>query len=232
MVTIWAYIMLGAAITIALGILGLGVFMHNDRRARSVKVAENDDTTVQHVVEQLRIYHPEINKRDRLDRHWFYVALPGSVLCYAVCLFGGAKITNNVATLSQGTRLTMGVCFTIGALFVLFGAVLGTRIGPLRIGRRVRGHPTAPLLGDDITLPYRLGMLGLCAITISLAIYSWTSFQTTVGSLGGWMTGFYAFVSFCMIPNLYIRIKDFERDEHILLTELAARRECDHHDGD
>jgi hypothetical protein len=223
---VWVAVMATVAVTCLVVIPILGVVAFRPQRARNVKHAERQTERVvqQHIVE-LGVRHPEIVKKKRFDRHPFYVAPHVGVFSYAVCVFSGAPLTNNVAVLSSLTRMTMAVCFTVGATFVLMGTLMGSRLGKWRIGRRVVDHPTAPLLGDDITLPYWLGMAGLSCVTVSMAIYSSTSFQTTTGSLGGWLTATLAGASAAGIIHLYLLVREFERNEAVLVSEVMAHLE-------
>jgi hypothetical protein len=228
--TPWA-VGLASIAVIALVMIPLwGYRKFNPKRARQVKFAEQDDVAiiVQKRVVALAVHHPEIVKQNRFDRHPFYVAPHVGVFSYAVCVFSGATVTNNVAVLSPLTRVTMATCFIVGACFVLAGTLGGAKIGRWTIGRRVVDHPTSPLLGDDITLPYWLGILGLCCVTVSMAIYSSTSFKTTTGSLGGWLTATLAGASAAGIVHLFLLVKEFERNEAVLVAEVMARLERDH----
>jgi hypothetical protein len=222
-VNVWVAVMATFAVTFLVVIPIVGVIAFRPQRARNLRQAERqtEKVVLQNIVE-LAVAHPEIVKQKRFDRHPFYVAPHVGVFAYAVCVFSGATVTNNVAALSSLTRATMATCFIVGAMFVLAGCLLGTRVGRWRIGRRVVDHPTAPLLGDDVTLPYWLGMAGLLCVTVSMAIYSSTSFNTTTGSLGGWLTATLAGASAAGIIHLYLLVKEFERNEAVLVSEVMA----------
>lgn len=205
-----------------------GVVLFRPQRARRVKYAESQSENVvrQHITE-LAVIHPEIVKWQRIDRHPYFIAPHIGVFGYACCLFLGATVTSNVAEMSVVTRYTMGVCFIIGSTLVLTASTLGVQVGRWTIAPRVRHHATAPLLGDDISLPYRLACAGLFAVCVSMAIYSWNSFQSTTGSLGGWLTGLLAIFAVVTAPMLFRRIREFERNEAMLLAEVRTRIERD-----
>jgi hypothetical protein len=206
----------------------VGWFTYSTERAEAIRTAEAyEQVAVQKHVTELAVAHPTIVKRARFDRHPFYVAPHAAVFSYAVCIFAGAKPTNNVADLSNLTRTTMAICFIVGATLVLAGTMLGGRVGPWRIARHIHDHPTAVLLGDDIALPYRFGCAGLACVSVSMGIYSSTSFHTTTGSLGGWLTAVLAVASAVGIATLYFRIREFERNEATLIGEVMARMDRD-----
>lgn len=230
MTSAWFLALAGVSFVILVVVPIVGARSFNANRARGVKYAEQDSeaTLLQHISE-LAHSHPEIVKVPRVDRHPFFVFPHIGVWCYAWCIFLGASVTNNIAELAAVTRYTMAGCFLIGSSLVLTGALLGTRLGHWHLARRVRNHPTAALLGDDITLPYWLSIFGLFAVSVSMGIYSSTSFKTTTGSLGGWLTATLAFAAMATLPLLYRRITEFERNEATLLTEVQAKIERDGH---
>lgn len=230
--TWWSGLFATAAVLLLFGGPVVAVGLFRPQRARAVKHAElESEVVVQRHVTELAIYHPEIRKQPRVDRHPFYLAPPLAVLAYAVCLFAGAPLTSNVAAMSMLMRHTMAACFVIGAALMLTGAALGVRFaGRWTIAPRVRHHATAPMLGDDVSLPYRLGSAGMFALAISMGIYSLTSFQSTTGSLGGWLTGLLAIAAALTILWLFTRTRDFERNEATLLAEVQARIERDTND--
>lgn len=224
---IWVAVMSTVAVMLLFGIPAMMLILFRPQRARYVKHAERQTAiVVQQRITELAVYHPEIVKRPRLDRHPFYIGAHVGVVGYAVCVLAGADITSNVASLTLVTRYTIGVCFIVGATFALTGTMLGSFLWRWRVAGRVHDHPTAPLLGDDITLPYWLGVAGLACVTVSAGIYASTSFQTTAGSLGGWLAGCaLAGPSMWTAWLLYQGIRHFERDESILMSEVMSRIE-------
>jgi hypothetical protein len=102
--------------------------------------------------------------------------------------------------------------------------------GKWTISPSTKDHLTSEVLGDDIVLPYRVGMAGWAALTVSLGIYAWTSFQVTVGSLGGWFTAIGSIASFGTILAFYRAVTVFEKWDTTLISEAhaAVRR----NDGD
>lgn len=223
---VWVTVMATVAVMFLIVIPLAGIVAFRPQRARNLKHAER---TTEHIVlediVELAVRHPEIVKQNRFDRHPFYVAPHVGVFAYAVCVFSGASVTNNVAALSALTRVTMASCFIVGATFVLAGSLMGVRVGKWTFRRRVRDHPTAPLLGDDITVPYWLGMAGLLCVSMSMGIYSSTSFHTTTGSLCGWLTATLAGASAAGIVHLYQLVREFERHETVLVAEVMAHLE-------
>lgn len=200
-------------------------------RARHVKYAEHQYVEiVQRRVVELAVHHPEISKIARFDRHPFYLGPHLGVLGYSLCIFAGAVPTSNVTSMGTVTRYTMATCFLIGAVLILTGATMGSRLGRWRFARHVHDHPTSPLLGDDVSLPYLVGCTGLLCVAVSMSIYAWTSFGSTTGSLGGWLTMTLAGSSIVMLGMLWNLSREFEHNEQILLAEVNARIECDDDD--
>lgn len=216
--------MASAAITIFVAILIAGRIIYRPHRALNTIRAEREIAVVEHVIEA-RLAHPEIVKITRVDRHPFYVLVHIGVFCYAVCVFGGAALTSNVSALGAQTRFTMAICFAVGSFLVLTGATLGMRVGKWRVVHGVHEHLTSSVLGDDIVLPYRLAMAGMGAMAVSLSIYSSTSFKSTTGSLGGWLTGVLAIACAITIPWFYRRVRQFERWDATLISDALTRLE-------
>lgn len=220
----WAWIIALAALSVLVGGPIWGALKFSRSGAEHVRHAEvRDAKTLQHHVVQVLRAHPEIVRTCREDRHPWYLLIHSGMLFYAICIFSGADLTNNVKSLGDAPRFTMGTCFLVGSVLVLSGAVLGTRWGRVWIMPSVHHHVTSEVLGDDIELPYRLGMAGMGATGTSSFIYAATSFGSTTGSLGGWLTAM-AFTS-CLvtIPWFYGRIRTFVRNDALLIAEAKAR---------
>jgi hypothetical protein len=224
--TFWPLTLIAVAVLAFLGFPIWGAIRFRPHRARNVMWVEaiSDRVVQQHVV-QVAPTHPEIVRTERLDRHPFYLLIHIGVFAYAICIFNGATPTNNVAALGASTRFTMAACFVIGAALILIGAAMGARLGRWKFMPRVRGHLTCDVLGDDIVLPYRVGCAGMFAVFVSMFIYSSTSFQTTTGSLGGWMTAMCAAGCIVLIPMLEMRTRKFERNDATLIADAMAQLE-------
>lgn len=226
--TAWSLMLLAVAVTFLIVIPAWGALKFSTHRARNVKYAEAvADVVVQKQVALVSVGHPEYSKDHRIDRHWFYVLAHIGVFGYAVCMMAGAPPTSNVAALGANTRYTMATCFLVGAAMVLVGASLGLRVGRRRIMASVHDHLTSEVLGDDISLPYKVAIAGLFAVTVSSTIYATTSFHSTTGSLGGWLTGSLAVA--CVLTGLLLhsRIRRFERNDATLIAAAVARLERD-----
>lgn len=222
---IWANVMAGVAIGIFLAIIAVGVIAFKPHRARNVKYAEQEMAIIEHVVEVRRL-HPEIVKVARLDRHPWFIGPHICVFAYSLCVFSGAPLTSNVLTLGDEARYTMATCFLVGSAIVLTGVALGARVGRWTVARDVSEHLTAKWLGDDIVLPYRLEMAGMGAMMVSSSIYAWTSFQSTTGSLGGWLTLCIAVLCGLSVISFYRAVKVFQRWDTTLISEAEARLEA------
>jgi hypothetical protein len=180
----------------------------------------------------VKLTHPEIVKISRLDRHPWFVGPHVCILGYSICVFSGARLTSNVTVLGDSARYTMATCFLVGSVIVLSGALLGAHVGRWVIAREVSEHLTAQWLGDDIVLPYRVEIAGMSAMAVSSGIYSWTSFQSTAGSLGGWLTGGIAVLCGLSVISFYRAVTVFQRWDHTLISEAEARLEAGGSDAD
>lgn len=221
----WALPLAGLVLALLIGIPTWGALKFNRARAEGVKRAEARDAAhsfQRHVVEA-RLLHPEIVKVNRIDRHPFFVLTHMGAWGYAWCVFFGAPLTSNVASLGMQTRFTMASCFLVGSTLVLASAALGARVWRWRIAPAVHDHLTCEVLGDDISLPYRLSMAGMFATAVSMAIYAATSFKSTTGSLGGWLTGMLAAACVITIPWFYVRVRTFTRNDATLISDAMAR---------
>lgn len=220
--TWWSTTFVTAIIVVTASILTWGIKQFSPQRALNVKYAERSQEVIAHVIE-VRREHPEIVRVSRHDRHPAFLLLPVMVLGYSISVFCGAQLTSNVTALGDSPRYTMATCFLIGSVLMLAGATLGLRIGRRRLSPHVHDHLTAEVLGDDIVFPYRLSMAGMGAMIVSSSIYWWTSFQSTFGSLGGWLT--LAITSICVvcIPWFLIAAHRFTKWDRILITEAQAR---------
>ncbi|MGK2880615.1 MAG: hypothetical protein ACSLE6_07400 [Mycobacterium sp.] len=218
----WAAILVSVAAIFLFAIPLWGALKFNPDRARTVKYVELSAAATDRVV-QVRLLHPEIVQMSRMDRHPFYVLVHFGVIAYAVCVYAGSPLTSNVIALAPQTRYTMAGCFIVGSMLAMIGSLLGAHVGRWTFGKNVREHLTAPVLGDDVGLPYRVAIAGLSATMVSFAIYSETSFQSTAGSLGGWLTGSLAAACILTIVMLYRSMRTFEKWDSVLISEAKAR---------
>lgn len=218
----WAWVLAIVALLFLVCFPLWGVLSFSRHRAAHVIHAEGNRRVQVQVVES-RFLHPEIIRVGREDRHPFFVTAILGVWCYAWCVLVGAELTSNVASLGVQTRYTMSTCFLVGASLCLVGASLGLKVRGRVIMDAVRNHLTSEVLGDDITLPYRLEIAGMSAIGISFVIYAWTSFQTTYGSLGGWLTALLAVG--CGVTSLWFnnRVRTFAKQDGVLIADAQAR---------
>lgn len=221
--TIGIPILVALSVMAAVALLAYGLWRYNADHARGVKQVELlDDHFVRHIA-AIRLVHPEIVRLSRLDRHPFYLTVAVSVFGYSMCIFGGAKLTNNVSALDAGTRYTMATCFALGSMMMLGAALMGVKIGKRYVMRRIADHPTCEILGDNIAVPYIMARAGLATLAIAAEIYSVTSFRSTTGSLGGWLTSGVAAACVACIVMMSRRTRSFEREDRTLLSEVVKR---------
>lgn len=220
----WAGWLLIAIVAVFVAILVRSAYTYKPHRARNVKYAEQYQASVVEHVVRARLSHPEIVKTSRIDRYWWYIGPVLAMFGYSVSIsILKAPLTSNVVSLGEGARFTMASCFMVGSALVLIGSSLGaTVLGRWTISPATKDHLTAEVLGDDIVLPYRVGMAGWAALTMSLSIYAWTSFQVTIGSLGGWFTAIGSAASLGTILALYRAATVFEKWDRTLISEAAA----------
>lgn len=214
---------------LALGILvlvlciGIGLFGFKPERAQAIREGEAEGSSV--VIEEIRRVHvgpPDRFRRGRIDRHPFYIGPMIAAMGYSACVLAGASVTNNVASLSDTQLFTMGACFLIGSTLALSGAAMGARVGRWQIASSVRDHIAAARLGDDIRLPYTFAGIGMFPMGISAGIYSATSFTSTVGSLGGWLSGLLAGQCALMLCVYYRRTRQYTRTLKAVVNEAVA----------
>lgn len=221
-----ALIMLAMLLLVAGPVLGL-VFFSSDR-ARSVKDAE-DAGADELQIEQVVIYHPEIIRRHRLDRHQSYVWIHVGLWLYGCGVLLSPSPSSNLAGLSWGTQQALGLCVLVGSTLALVGLSLGGRVGRLRIAPRVSRNIMSPMLGDDVRLPYTLAVTGLFSIFVSMGFYDWTIISTSpdklLGTLGGGISGAIGLMCIGLSVEFIARIRAYMRAYDNLLTEARRRRE-------
>lgn len=225
-VIIGAILLIGPILLV--GCIAYGVLGFNPERANAIRSAEAEQPIVMEEIRRIHIRSPDRFRHDRMDRHPFYVALHLAVWGYAWCIFAGAPVTSNLRSLSPPTKFTMAACFIIGATLVLTGALMGAHLGRWVIIRGVRENMTSSMLADDIRLPYTFACSGLFAIGASMTIYAATSFGSTAGSLGGWMTALSAVACAFMIPMFFTRIRRYGRARATLIAAAVAQIERSH----
>lgn len=224
----FAQFVIGAAlifgVLIAVACIGVGIFGFTPQRAEAVRAGEAalQAPVVIEEIRHVRIRKPEEFQHGRLDRHPAYLALHLATWCYAWCIFSGSPVTSNVASLNDQTRLTMALCFLVGSSLVLVGSAMGVKLFRWTVVAGIRDNMTSPMLGDDIRLPYMFAVMGLFAVGVSMGIYSSTSFETTVGSLGGWITGWAALMCVVLVPWFIYRIRRYIISRDLLIAEAVA----------
>lgn len=204
--------------------LMIGLFGYSPEKARAIRNAE-DHQIVLEEVRTIHIARPERFRHERLDRHPSYLSLHIAMWGYSWCVFAGQAVTSNVNALSPQTRTTMAISFLVGSSLVLFGSLMGARIGRWRVLRGIHDNITAPRLADDVRLPYALACAGLFSMMIGTGIYAWTSFQSTWGSVGGWITGTACIASAWLIGQFLSRIRRYSMARDLLINQAVSRLE-------
>ena len=202
--------------------IAIGLFGFNPEAAQAIRDAEAEAPVVVEEVRRVHVARPDRFRRGRLDRHPFYLSIHIAAFCYSLCIFAGAQITSNLAVLSGQTRFTMAAAFLVGSTLVLSGAAMGARLWRCTIVPGVRDNIASARLGDDIRLPYMFAAIGMFSMGISMGIYSSTSFQSTTGSLGGWITGVSAVACAVMLAVFYRRIRQYSRTLTVVVDQAVT----------
>lgn len=227
-----SHLVIGLALMFApvilVGSIAIGVFGYSDERALAVRNAEANTAIVVEEVRHISIRRSERYRHGRVDRHPIYICLHVASWGYAWCVFGGAQLTSNVIGMSDQQRYSMAVCFLVGSTLALTGAAMGLQRNGYGFMRGVSDNITSSRLGDDVQLPYTFGAAAMVAMSVSLGIYAWTSFHSTVGSLGGWLTGAMTFGCAEMLGVFVFRIRQFTRVRRGVITEAVQRIEHRH----
>lgn len=213
---------LAGGVVILVGSIAIGVFGFNPDSAQAIRDAEAETTVVVEEIRRVHVGPPERFRRGRIDRNPFYLGIHVATFCYALCIFSGAEVTSNLESLSYQTRFTMAASFLVGSTLVLTGAAMGARIGRWMIVRRVRDNIASARLGDDVRVPYMFAAIGMFTMAASFGIYASTSFQSTTGSLGGWMTGVSAAVCVLMLVVFYRRLRQYSRTLTVVIDQAVA----------
>lgn len=213
---------LAAGVLVLVLCIGIGLFGFKPERAQAIREAEAGNSVMIEEIRRVHISPPDRFRRGRIDRHPFYLTVFVAALGYGVCVLSGARVTNNVQSLSETQLFTMAACFLIGPVLVLTGSLMGARLGRWHIASSVHDHIAAARLGDDIRLPYTFAGMGMLPMGISSAIYSATSFTSTVASLGGWLSGLVAIACTLMMAIYYRRIRQYTRTLKAVVNEAAA----------
>jgi hypothetical protein len=226
-------IIIGAALilgpVILVGSVAIGIFGFSPEKAQAIRSAEDNFPTVIEEIRAIHIAKPERFRHERLDRHPAYLSLHFAVLAYAVCTLCGATPTSNIAALSVPARMIMATCFLIGSTLVLLGALMGARFGEtFTILKGIHDNITSARLGNDVRLPYTFSCSGLMSIAVAMAIYASTSFNSTLGSLGGWMTGCSVIMCVVLICMFVDRIRRYSRTRALLIGQAITRIERAH----
>lgn len=221
---------LAIGVLVLVGSVAYGVLGYNPDDAHAIRRAEDDrGPMVYEEVRRIHIRAPERFDHDRIDRHPAWLALMLAGHGYAISILAGAEVTNNVRALDPSARTIMAGCFLIGSFLCLVGAAMGVRFWRWRFKPAVHDNMTSAMLSDDIRLPYTLGGCGAAVMGVSTGIYSTTSFQTTLGSLGGWMTAWFALACTVMVREFYRRVRRYDRARNTIIDQAIARIE--HDDG-
>lgn len=221
-----APLLIGGALTAGVIILvlciAIGLFGFSPGRAQAIRDAEAAGPMVIEEVRRVHITRADRFRRGRIDRHPSYLAPVLAAFCYSICILSGADVTSNVASLSDQTRFTMSIAFLVGSTLVFAGAAMGLHFMQWDIFGGVRDNIASSRLGDDIRLPYTFACIGMVSMSASFGLYATTSFKSTTGSLGGWMTAILSATCGLMLLVFYSRIRQYSRTRSIVIEEAVA----------
>lgn len=228
-------IILGVALSLGpivlLGCIAYGLFGYDADTAQRIRAGESSPVVVIEEVRHVHVSRPAKFKRDRIDRQWHYVGLSVAAWGYSWSVFSGAALTSNVSVLDGKTRFALAACFLVGSSLSLAGSLMGLRIGRFTVLRSIRDNMTSAMLHDDIRLPYAFGIAGCFSVTISTAIYASTSFRSTTGSLGGWVTALWSAVDTAMLLWFWLRIYRYGKARDAVIATAIRRLELDEDDA-
>lgn len=219
---------------ILVGSIIAGITTFTPERAQAVRQAEADVEAKKVVQEisHLRISHPEIHKLARLDRHPAYLLVICALWVFGCNLFlGDTASSSNIAHLSDSIQHALAVCLLVGTSLCLMGSFSGVKVGPWVFGRPVRAHLLAPMLGDDIRVPYIIGCAGLASTFFSMVFYvASTPRGRLLGTLGG-VLGLAA-VGICLSLGVLFSlcIRKYVEARDMLLREYLTEIEQGTHD--
>ncbi len=215
--------LLVAAIIVLVGMVPAAAIMFSPNRAARVKLAEAQPPVEK--IQQLRHRHPEIQKRDRLDRHDSYIFQNLGLWMYGWGVILASSPNSNLSSLSYDTQQLLGVCLLLGTSFTLAGTLLGARIGPFTIAGRVSKELLSDLLGDDIRVPYALGWCGLLSTGVSLFVYAYSIWETAssrlLGTLGGGLSFMIGLSCAFLAVRFIVHSRRYIRERDRLLAEAA-----------
>lgn len=217
---------------ILVGCIVVGLLGYSPEKAQAIREAEDSPPVVIEEVRAIRVRRPDEFRHDRLDRHPTFIGLHLATQGYGWSIISGAPITSNLAALSPSTKFAMAACFLVGSTLVLSGSAMGAHIGKWTFLKGTRDNITSSMLGDDIRLPYSFGAVGMFSIAISMGIYGSTSFGSTMGSLGGWMTVAFSITSATLLVQFVLRIRSYNRARALLIAQAVARLERTGHVAD
>lgn len=203
--------------------VGMGVFGYRPERAQRIRAGEASDAVIVEEVRRIHIAPPERFRRVRVDRHWFYLAVQFAAIGYSVSIMTGVSLTSNVLSLGEGPRFAMAASFLVGGCLCIIGSGMGLKIGRCHLVSGVSENLATSRLGDDIRLPYTFGVIGVFSLGVSTWIYSATSFGSTAGSLGGWLSGSIAAACGLMIRTYLKRIKQYSLTRRIVIDSAIER---------
>lgn len=202
----------------------VGILGYSPEKAKAILEAEDSPVVIEEI-RSIRVRRPERFRHDRLDRHPTYIGLHLATQGYGWSVISGAQVTSNLVSLSPATKFAMAACFLVGSTLVLTGAAMGARVWGWTFLDGTRDNIASSMLGDDIRLPYSFGAVGMFSIAISMGIYGSTSFTSTSGSLGGWMTSAFSMTSVVLLAQFVARIRVYSRARTLLIAEAVARLE-------
>lgn len=169
-----AVVVLGLALVALVGFPIYGLLTYSEEKAAAIRRAEAHAQDVAAQVPYLRERHPEIVKRDRLDRNDFYVFVQAAMFVYGwVVLFVDVPY-GNLGAGALGTQHSLGGSLVGGSAMCLVGSLLGTHVGGLCIGGPVCRNVWSVLLGDDVRVPYVLAWCGLTSSAGAMVLYGYT----------------------------------------------------------
>lgn len=226
--TIFIMVMLVVGFAVLIGSIITGLLTFSPDRAKAVRAAEAQQQTMVEQMVRTHHYLPDFRcDGERLDRHPSYVWINMGLWLYGCSILFRTGPNPNLTVLSNGTQYGLRLCMLLGATFALVGASLGVKVLKWRIAPWIHNNFMAPLLGDDIRLPYGLACAGMVSTIGSMSIYVYALLlfdpPRLLTPLGGSLALGIIIMCLILITRMVTEILDYIRARERLITEAIGR---------
>lgn len=219
-------------VILALVLLVLGpivlMSIFTPERANSLRIVEAAEPDIAVQVAYLRFRHPELQAKPRVDRHPTYIWIHLALFAYGWIVLHYGVPYDPLGSDALGIKETLAFSLIVGSGLALAGLLMGKKVGRLVIARKVRENVASPVLADDITGPYLLGICGCFSTGISMTFYQYTVIASAglyrlVTTLGGVLS--FAILGLCatLIFKFVKATRKYIAARALLIEEAYAR---------